>query len=124
MDTHRQTLGRRGEDIAAGYLQRQGHTILARNWRCPAGEIDIVAREAEELVFVEVRARRGEKYGTAEESITARKQAKLVEVAQTYVLTMELEDVAWRIDVVAIEVGARGQALRLNHIRSAVGSTE
>lgn len=93
---------------------------MARNWRCPAGEIDIIAREGDSLVFVEVRTRRGLQFGTPEESITARKQAKLAEVAQTYVQTMGLEDAAWRIDVVAIRLGSRGEITCLNHIRNAV----
>ena len=120
MASHKQIVGRQGEQLASDYLQRQGYTIIARNWRCPAGEIDVVAREGEDLVFVEVRARRGLGFGTPEESITARKQAKLVEVAQTYLLMMDLQDVAWRIDVVAIQLGSRGEATRLNHIRNAV----
>jgi putative endonuclease len=113
-------LGRRGEDIAADHLARLGYAIGVRNWRCAAGEMDIVAREGETLVFVEVRTRRSRDFGTPEESITASKQARLVEVAQTYMQTMELADVAWRIDVVAIEIGSRGQVQRFNHIHNAV----
>ena len=120
MASHKQIVGRQGEQLASDYLRRQGYTIIARNWRCPAGEIDVVAREGEDLVFVEVRARRGLEFGTPEESITARKQSKLVEVAQTYLLMMDLQDVAWRIDVVAIQLGSRGEPTRLNHIRNAV----
>ncbi len=116
----KQTLGRYGEAIAAARLVRLGYAIVARNWRCPAGEIDIVAHDGDCLVFVEVRTRRGQEYGTPEESITARKQAKLVEVAQTYLQAMGLEDIAWRIDVVAIRLGNRGQTTSLNHIRNAV----
>jgi putative endonuclease len=117
---YKQRLGRRGEEIAASYLQQQGYTILARNWRCPAGEVDIVAREGETLAFVEVRARRGDRFGTPEESITRAKQTRLVELAQTYLQEAELGDVAWRIDVIAIRMGARGEVQRLNLIRNAV----
>ncbi len=120
-NTYRRKLGQRGEEIAAGYLRQQGYTILARNWRCPAGEVDIVAREGETLAFVEVRTRRaGSRLGTPEESVTPRKQARMVEVAQTYLQEAGLGDVAWRLDVVAIEVGGRGEVTRLDLIRYAV----
>ncbi len=120
MGDHRRRLGRRGEEIAAAYLQQQGYFILARNWRCPAGELDIVAREGETLAFVEVRTRRGDRYGTPEESITPAKQAKLVELAQTYLQENGLADENWRIDVVAVEMDRRGRVKRLNLIRNAV----
>jgi putative endonuclease len=119
-DGYKQRVGKRGEEIAAAYLQQQGYLILARNWRCPLGEIDIVAREGETWVFVEVRARRGNRFGTPEESITPDKQAKLVEVAQTYLQEAGLGNVDSRIDVVAIELGQRGEVKRLNLIRCAV----
>lgn len=117
---YKQKLGQRGEEIAISYLRQQGYTILARNWRCPVGELDIVAREGEMLAFVEVRTRRGSRFGTPEESITLPKQAKLIEVAQTYLQEAGLQDVAWRIDVIAIEAGRQGEVKRLNLIRNAI----
>jgi putative endonuclease len=117
---YRQRLGRRGEEIAAAYLGEQGYSILARNWRCPAGELDIVARQGETLVFVEVRARRGDRFGTPEQSVTPAKQAKLVELAQTYLQEHGLADEQWRIDVVALAMDRRGRVTRLNLIRNAV----
>ncbi len=117
---YKQRLGQRGEEIAVNYLRQQGYTILTRNWRCPRGEIDIVACEGETLAFVEVRTRRGDCFGTPEESITPAKQAKLVELAQSYLQEAELEEVDWRIDVVAIEVGKRGEVKRVTLIRNAV----
>ncbi len=120
-NTYKRKLGQRGEEVAADYLRQQGYTLLARNWRCPAGEVDIVAREGETLAFVEVRTRRaGGRLGTPEESVTPRKQARMVEVAQTYLQAAGLDDAAWRIDVVAIEVGGRGEVTRINLIRCAV----
>ena len=117
---HKRRLGRRGEDIAVGHLQRRGYVIVARNWRCPAGEIDIVAREGETVTLVEVRTRRGERFGTPEESITPDKQAKLVTLAETYLQEEDLADVAWRIDVVGIVLGRHGEVRRVNLIRNAV----
>jgi putative endonuclease len=122
MEHARRKLGRRGEQIAAAYLQRLGYTVLERNWRCPLGEADIIARDGDCLVFVEVRAWRPGQYGTPEASITSRKQAKMLEVAQSYLQSVGLDDVAWRIDVIAIEMGNVMQVKRLNHIRSAVES--
>ncbi|UCC87518.1 MAG: YraN family protein [Anaerolineales bacterium] len=126
MDSSRSTgdykrdLGRRGEGIATTYLQQQGYIILARNWRCPAGELDIVARDGEKLAFIEVRTRRGDRFGTPEESITPAKQARLVELAQTYLQEACLTDQDWRIDVVAVEMDPLGRLKRLNLIRNAV----
>jgi putative endonuclease len=119
--SRRRRLGQQGEAIAVAELQRRGYVILARNWRCPAGEIDIVARQGLTLVFVEARARRSRRFGTPEESITARKQARLVAAAQTYLQQAGDPETAWRIDVVAIEIGARGEVERLNLIQGAVG---
>jgi len=117
---YKRSLGRHGEEIAVAHLQGQGYSILDRNWRCSAGELDIVAREGETLAFVEVRTRRGNRFGSAEESITPAKQAKLVELAQTYLQEHSLSDQAWRIDVVAVEMDRRGEVKRLNLIRNAV----
>jgi putative endonuclease len=115
----RRRLGRLGEDLAAACLEKRGYVVHERNWRCLAGEIDIVAEEGDCLVFVEVRTRRGRKYGTPEESVTPAKQAKLVEVAQTY-LQEHSWDGDWRIDVVAVEMTPGGKLLRMELIKNAV----
>jgi putative endonuclease len=120
MAGQRRQLGRRGEQIAAQHLQQQGYEILTRNWRCEWGEIDIVAREGDTLAFVEVRTRRGERFGTPEESITPDKKAHMIAAAQTYLQEQGLEEVDWRIDVTAIEIGRHGELRRLNLIRHAV----
>jgi putative endonuclease len=118
MDKRKQT-GRQGEEIAAAYLTRKGYTVLQRNWSRPGGELDLVTAQGETLVFVEVRARRSNRFGSAEESVTPAKQARLVELAQTYLQEMELSFRPWRIDVVAVQLG-RGQP-QINHIENAVG---
>ena len=117
---YKRRLGRHGEEIAVGYLRQQGYRVLARNWRCTAGELDIVAREGETLAFVEVRTRRGDRFGTPEESITPTKQAKLVELAQTYLQENGLTDQNWRIDVVAVEMDRGSGVKRVNLIRNAI----
>lgn len=104
MSNRRQQLGRLGESLAAAHLAAAGHEVLYRNWRCPAGEIDIVTREGDTLVLVEVRTKRSRRYGTPEESLTARKRATLLDCGRY--LAAELEwDGPWRIDVVAVEMG-------------------
>jgi putative endonuclease len=103
----RQRLGRWGEDLAVRYLERLGCTVLARNWRCPAGEADLIIREGPALAFVEVRTRRTSAFGIPEESITADKLAHMLAVAQTYVYEQAWEG-NWRLDVVAIEVKGKG----------------
>lgn len=120
MKRAKQKLGRQGEQIAAVYLQRLGYVIIEHNWHCPLGEVDIVARDGECWVFVEVRTWRPGLYGTPEASITPRKQVKMLDVAQSYLQSAGLDDVEWRIDVVAIEMDSTAQVKRLNHIRSAV----
>jgi putative endonuclease len=117
----RRRLGNFGEAAAAAYLSRQGYTLLARQWRCAAGEIDLVAQQGDMLVFVEVRTRRGSTHGTPEESVTATKQARLVALAYTYLADHAYADTQpWRIDVVAIEVDGSGRISRLEHLPSAI----
>ena len=126
----RRNLGKAGEELAQRALEQAGLTIVTRNWRCPAGELDIVAQEAGPdftrggeivpwLVLVEVRTRRGEQFGSALQSITPRKQAKLREVAAHYVQAAEWRG-PWRIDVVAVQMHKNGKLLAVEHIRNAV----
>ena len=123
MADSRHRIGRRGEDYAAGRLAALGYTILARNWRCRAGELDLVAEKDGALVFVEVRTRRGDRLGTPEESITPAKRAKLIAAAQTYLAEHNQTDRDWRIDVVAIEIGSRGEVKRCTLIENAIEET-
>ncbi|PKO21750.1 MAG: YraN family protein [Chloroflexi bacterium HGW-Chloroflexi-1] len=122
---NRKTLGQQGEDYVAGYLARQGFAVLARNWRTRAGELDIIAQDGAWLVFVEARARRRRAgggtptLGSPEESVTPRKQARLVAMAAAYLFEHPW-DGPWRIDVVALEFRPDGSVARLNHLRDAV----
>jgi putative endonuclease len=115
----RQGLGRRGEQLAGQMLASKGYEIVARNWRCEHGELDLVARDGDCLAIVEVRARRSRALGSPEESITATKQARLVELANAYVYENDWQG-DWRIDVVAVEMDRRGRLLRLDHYENAV----
>ena len=106
-------LGRRGEELATQALSRRGYEIVTRNWRCRAGEVDLVARQNDALYFFEVRTRRGQAYGTPEESVTPAKQQRMIDVALTYLGEHELDDVDWRIGLVAVEMDRKGQLVRL-----------
>ncbi|WP_119072243.1 YraN family protein [Aggregatilinea lenta] len=102
----RRRLGQQGEAFVASTLTRAGYTVLDRNWRLTGvGELDIVARQGDEIVFVEVRTRRGPvstAIALALESIGPRKQARLAQLAEAYLAAHDLNDMAWRVDVAAV----------------------
>jgi putative endonuclease len=122
MSDPRPSLGQRGETFVAQYLARAGYTLLARNWRHgKSGEIDLIARHHDEIVFIEVRTRRGAAsfaVDAALASVDARKQAQLLRLAQAFLTTHNLDDVPWRIDVAA--VGYENGAFTLEIVRDAV----
>jgi putative endonuclease len=120
MSTARKGLGRLGEKLAVRALIGQGYRVRERNWRCPAGELDIVAEEGDVLAFVEVKTRRGRAFGAPEEAVTPAKRAKLIELASAYVQECDWAG-NWRIDVVAVELTRGGKLCRLEIIRNAVG---
>ena len=113
MSDARVKLGRRGEELAVAELTRQGYEIVTRNWRCPTGEVDVVARRGEVWYFVEVRTRRGREFGTPEESLTQAKQQRMIDVALTYLGEHDLYDVDWRISLVAVQMDRSGKLRRL-----------
>ncbi len=97
-----------------------GYEIVERNYRCPAGEIDLVARQAGRWVFVEVRTRRGGRFGTPEESVTTRKRAHMIASAQHYLQAHAASEADWRIDAVAIVLTPAGALERFEVIENAV----
>ncbi len=108
------TLGRRGETLAAQALERHGFTIVTRNWRCPQGEVDLVAQRHGEWYFVEVRTRRGTNYGTPEETLTPRKLAHMEATARSYLGQYVTEmDVTWHLSFVAVALDRAGHLLRI-----------
>lgn len=119
MANERIALGARGEAAARSYLQRRGYTIEAVNYRCRWGEVDIVASHGGVLVFVEVRTRRGQSFGSPQESITPRKRERLILTAQHYLQEHDI-DGHWRIDLVAIEADGRGVVRRIEQVENAV----
>lgn len=112
-------LGRRGEALAAAYLKKQGYAIVEQNVRSRLGEIDLVARDKDCLVFVEVRTRRTGDF-SPEESVGLPKQRKLAMLGTQYVQKAGWTDCDWRVDVIAIEIDGQDLVVRLNHLKSAV----
>jgi putative endonuclease len=103
MTIERQELGKAGEDLAAAELERRGYAILERRYRTRHGEIDIVARDGETLVFVEVKVRVTAEFGTAADAVTPAKQRRLVRMAVDYLARARVVDRPCRFDVVAID---------------------
>lgn len=119
MTSARQKLGDFGEDAAAAHLATLGYQQIARKWRCPAGEIDLIMRDGAELVFVEVRTRRGNT--SAAESIGPIKQRRLIGLAYSFLQRIHAPaEQCWRIDVIAIAIGPTGRIAQLDHIRYAI----
>lgn len=123
MTDERKRLGERGEDAAAAYLERAGMTVVERNWRVPAGEVDIVALEGETLVLCEVKTRKTAAKGTPEEAVTPAKQRKYRKLAAAYVQQAGISSVSVRFDVVTLLVIAPDRAL-LRHHRAAFVAEE
>jgi putative endonuclease len=117
----RQETGHLGEQLAAGFLQKRGYRIVQTNYRCPEGEVDIVARRKDCLIFVEVRTKRSQEFGSPEESITMAKMDKLRRVAAHYRQAHDDSPASWRIDVVAVELDRQNRPRRIEHIENAVG---
>lgn len=94
--------GKEAEDRAVAYLQGQGLVVIARNWRCRGGELDIICRQGSTLIFVEVRARSRADFGGASASITSAKRQRLIHAAQHYLTTLARSP-ACRFDAILIE---------------------
>jgi len=117
----RRDTGILGEKLARDFLRKRDYNILETNYRCPEGEIDIIARHKGSLVFIEVRTKKSLQFGTPEESITPTKMEKLRTVAARYQQTHDNLPSTWRIDVVAIEMDKKGKPSRIELIENAVG---
>lgn len=116
MDSH--AFGRRAEEAAANYLEQAGYALLRRNYRVRGGEIDLIARQGETLVFVEVKARSSAFFGAPREAVGPEKQRRLTLAAGRYLQESGFEGFC-RFDVIEADEG-----LRLNHIKNAFETTE
>ena len=110
--------GKAAENAAEEHLCRKGYQILERNVRYPNGELDIVARDRETVVFVEVKARRSEEFGGASHAVTGQKKQKLIKLAAQYIGVHHLQDCPCRFDVVLIQ-GESPLSRTLDHIENA-----
>jgi putative endonuclease len=120
----RSETGALGERIACDFLSENGYQILGNNYRCPGGEIDIIARQEDTLVFVEVRTKKSRLFGSPEESITPVKREKLRALAQYYLQEHESIRLNWRIDVVAIEMEKSCKVTRIEIIENAIDEAD
>ena len=121
MNMKRRDVGILGENLAKNFLKKRGYRILESNYRCREGEIDIIAKHKDSLVFVEVRTKRSLEFGSPEESITPTKMERLRAVAAHYQQTHNNLPASWRIDVVAVEIDQKDKPLRIELIENAVG---
>lgn len=101
----RQTLGKNGEDLACAELERRGYAILERRYRSRHGEIDIIARVGQTLVFVEVKARSGNAFGGAGAAVTRGKQRRVARMAEDFLARRRIVDEPCRFDVVTVDFG-------------------
>jgi len=114
---HNQQIGKWGEDTVAVYLAGRGYQIITRNARTPYGEIDIVARQDDITIFVEVKSRTSNKMGLPEESVNLRKQAHMLACAEYYAAENAIDH--WQIDVIAVE-GKVGLQPKITHFENAI----
>ena len=115
-------VGNVGERLARSHLEARGYHIVEANYRCRWGEIDLIAREGTFWVFVEVRTRRSDAYGTPEESVTESKARRLMLTAQDYLRrqTAASSEAQWRIDLIAIRLGMGQRVLDVRHLENIV----
>lgn len=118
----RKRLGNAGERLAAERLRQAGYVVRTMNYRCRFGEVDVVAEEDGDIVFVEVKTRRGEAYGLPEEAVTPAKQRKLIAAAQTYLEANGCADASWRVDVVAVALTSAGRLQEVRIYRHAISA--
>ncbi|MFC1958813.1 YraN family protein [Chloroflexota bacterium] len=117
----RRNTGILGEKLARDFLKKRSYRILETNYRCPQGEIDIVARHKDFLVFIEVRTKTSLEFGSPEESITSTKKERMRAAAAHYQQTHSNLPQLWRLDVVAVELNQKGELSRIELIENAVG---
>ena len=117
--TSRQSLGRWGETIAARYLSKQGYTIIEHNARTSYGELDLIARQGDVLVFIEVKTRASRSLGPPEISVTKTKQAHLLSGAKAYLQERPHLQYDWRIDVIAI-LRLPGEQPQIEHFENII----
>ena len=115
---YKQETGKSGEEIASEYLKQEGYIILEKNFQCKQGEIDIIAIDKEEIVFVEVKTRRNQHYGLPAEAVNKQKKKHFINSINYYIDARNLEQDFIRIDV--IEIYIKKKEIQINHIKQAI----
>ncbi|MBI2095066.1 MAG: YraN family protein [Candidatus Omnitrophica bacterium] len=123
MPTDSQTLGALGEELAFHFLLRNGYKVLLKNYECPLGEIDLIAKHEGAVVFIEVKTRRSRSMGPPAESVTFHKRHQIVKTAQYYLKRYGIQEVACRFDVVSILM-PEGDEPCFELVRNAFGEGE
>ncbi|MDO8676253.1 MAG: YraN family protein [Candidatus Azambacteria bacterium] len=123
MTSKKQDTGKLGEDIAVKYLENKGYSILERNYRKPWGEIDIIAKNRGDLIFVEVKTQRAGFEWRPEENVNRHKKAQLRRIINTYLKDSQVhglisQETDWQIDVIAIEIDFNSKNARVEHIEN------
>ncbi|HEX9090881.1 MAG TPA: YraN family protein [Anaerolineales bacterium] len=113
-------LGRMGESIAISFLEKQGYTILEKNYRTPYGEIDVISKLAESIIFVEVKTRASSTLGPPEISVTRRKAEHMRCAAEYYIQQHPELNNDWRVDVIAIQMQTGDQPARIEHFENVI----
>lgn len=111
----KQVIGKYGEDLAASFLKDRGYSVIERNWRCSIGEIDLIARNKNFLVFVEVKTRNGSGFGHPFEAITAKKVLRMRRLSAKWVADHNLQELNLRLDAIAVLIS--GGKVSIEHLK-------
>ena len=120
MSIDKQTIGRLGESAACEYLIKNGLKIIARNFRTPHGEIDIIALDKDRLIFLEVKTRSSNQFGNPEDAVDETKASHMIDSAEYYLQTTEQEDVDWQLDVIAVKLNHKLRRAGITRYENAV----
>jgi putative endonuclease len=113
MKSDNKKTGKIGEDIAIDFLKKKGYKIIERNYKCVFGEVDIVARNKDDIVFVEVKSRRSEYFGDPTDAVDFNKQKKISKIALNYLNEKRVDNHDARFDVIAIKLSPSGNTVEL-----------
>lgn len=114
----KQEIGKKGEGLAEAYLKLMGYEILEKNFRCFRGEIDLIALDGKQIIFIEIKSRHSKEYGLASEAVTESKLKHIYKTAEYYLITKKLEKNDARIDVIEIYIGKN--KCYINHLKQVV----
>ncbi len=118
---NKKDIGDIGEEYAVKYLKKNKYKILTRNFSSKAGEIDIICRKKDTLIFVEVKARSTNNYGTPAEAVNYFKQKKIINCAKYYIMKHKINDMFISFDVIEVFMDLNHKAIKINHIKNAFG---